>query len=156
MLSLNLSKTNYIIFHSSANSIPFNTVIRSGKRHIAKVKYVRFLGVLLDEHLTWRYHISELSKKLARTCGILFKVRCLLLKSILIMLYNALFLSIVQYGTIVWCQTFASNLAPMFKLQKRAVLAVSHQTFQAHSLPVCKESSYWRFDVLMMFLILSY
>ena len=86
MLSLNISKTNYIIFHSSANSISFNTVIRNGKRHIAKVKYVRFLGVLLDEHLTWRYHISELSTILARTCGILFKVRCLLPSSILIML----------------------------------------------------------------------
>ena len=50
-------------------------------------------SVLLDEHLTWRYHITELSKKLATTCGILFKDRCLLPRSILIMLYNALFLS---------------------------------------------------------------
>ena len=73
-LSLNISKTNYIIFHSYADSIPLNTVIKIGKKHIAKVKYIKFLGVLLDEHLTWRYYISELSKKLARTCGILFKV----------------------------------------------------------------------------------
>ena len=69
-LSLNISKTNYIIFHSSADSIPINNAVKIGKKHIAKVKYIKFLGVLLDEHLTWRYHISELSKKLARTCGI--------------------------------------------------------------------------------------
>ena len=40
-LSLNISKTNYIIFHSYADSIPLNTVIKIGKKHIAKVKYVR-------------------------------------------------------------------------------------------------------------------
>ena len=145
-LSLNISKTNYIIFHSYADSIPLNTVIKIGKKHIAKVKYIKFLGVLLDEHLTWRYHISELSKKLARTCGILFKVKCLLPRSILIMLYNALFLSFVQYGIIVWGQTFASYLEPIFKLQKRAVRAISHQTFLAHSYPIFKELKLLRID----------
>ena len=105
-LSLNISKTHYIIFHSSVDSIPLSTAIKIGSKHIAKVKYIKFLGVLLDEHLTWRYHITELSKKLARTCGILFKVKCLLPRSILIMLYNAF----VQYGIVVWGQTFASCL----------------------------------------------
>jgi len=145
-LSLNISKTNYIIFHSYADSIPLNTVIKIGKKHIAKVKYIKFLGVLLDEHLTWRYHISELSKKLARTCGILFKVKCLLPRSILIMLYNALFLSFLQYGIIVWGQTFASYLEPIVKLQKRAVRAISHQTFLAHSYPIFKEFKLLRID----------
>ena len=145
-LSLNISKTNYIIFHSYADSIPLNTVIKIGKKHIAKVKYIKFLEVLLDEHLTWRYHISELSKKLVRTCGILFKVRCLLPRSILIMLYNALFLSFVQYGIIVWGQKFASYLEPIFKLQKRAVRAISHQTFLAHSYPIFKELKLLRID----------
>ena len=78
--------------------MPLNIAIKIGKKHIAKVKYIKFLGVLSDEKLTWKYHITELSKKLARTCGILFKVRCLLPRSILIMLHNALFLSFVQYG----------------------------------------------------------
>ena len=84
-LSWNISKTNCIIFHSSADSIP-NIVIKIGKKHFAKVKYIKFLGVLLDQHLTWRYHITEISKKLARTCGIWFKVKFLLPRSILIML----------------------------------------------------------------------
>ena len=72
-LSLKISKTNFMIFYSSADSIPLNVAIKIGRKHIAKVKYIKFLGVLLDEHLTWRHHITELSKKLARTCDILFK-----------------------------------------------------------------------------------
>ena len=90
-LSLNIRQTNFTIFHSSADTIPLNIAINIGKKHITKVKNIKSLGVLLDEHFTWRYHISKLSKKLARTCGLLFKVRYLLPRSILIMLYNALF-----------------------------------------------------------------
>ena len=55
---------------------------------ISKVKYIKVLEVLLDEHLNGKYHIAELSnqepstknltKKLARTCVILLRVRDLL------------------------------------------------------------------------------
>ena len=138
-LSLSTSKSNCIIFHSSADSIPPNIAIKIGNKHIAKVKYVKFLGVFQDEYLTWKYHITELSKKLTRTCGVLLNVRCLLPRSMLIMLYNALFLSFVQYSSIVWGQTFASYLKLLSKLQKRAVRAVSHQIFLAHSLTTLKD-----------------
>ena len=150
-LSLNIDKTNFVIFHSSRNPIPLNIAIKIGKKHIAKVKYIKFLGVLLDEHLTWRYHITELSKKLARTCGILFKVRHLLPRSALTILYNSLFLSFLQYGIIVWGQTCASYLEPLFKLQKRAVRAISHQAFLAHSLPIFKDLKLLSFDDIFKF-----
>ena len=67
-LSLNISKTTYIIFHSSASSVPTDISIKIGKKQISRVKYIKFLGVLLDKHLDGRYHIAELSKKLAKTC----------------------------------------------------------------------------------------
>ena len=73
----------------------------------------------LDEHLSWKYHLSELSKKLARTCGMFFKIRNLLPFDVLLCLYNALFLSFLQYGLIVWGQTHASYTEPIFRLQKK-------------------------------------
>ena len=72
-LSLNIDKTSYIIFHSSSATVPSDAVVKIGKKHIKRVKFVKFLGLLLDEHLSWKYHLSELSKKLARTCGIFFQ-----------------------------------------------------------------------------------
>ena len=74
-LSLNISKTNYIIFHSSNKTIPSDILIKIGEQHITRVNHVRFLGLLLDEHLSWEVHLNELSKKLARTCGVFFKIR---------------------------------------------------------------------------------
>ena len=114
-LSLNIDKTNYIIFHSSSVKVPSDSDIKIGKKHIKRVKFVKFLGLLLDEHLSWRYHLSELSKKLSRTCGMFFKIRNLLPLDVLVCLYNALFLSFLQYGLIVWGQTYASYTDPVFK-----------------------------------------
>ena len=88
------------------------------------------VGLLLDEHLSKRYHLSELSKKLARTCGMFFKIRNLLPLDVLICLYNALFLSFLQYGLVVWGQTYASYTDPIFNLQKK-------QSEQSHFCLAC-------------------
>ena len=61
--SLIVDKTNYIIFHSSGNKLPPNNAITIGNKHISKAKYIRFLGLLLDEHLTWSYHLLLTFKK---------------------------------------------------------------------------------------------
>ena len=60
-LSLNISKTNYIIFHSPFMSIPSEIVVKIGRDHINRSNNVKFLGLLLDEHLSWKFHLSELS-----------------------------------------------------------------------------------------------
>ena len=135
-LSLNIDKTNYIIFHSSSVNVPSDSNIKIGKKYIKRVKFVKFLGLLLDEHLHWKYHLNELSKKLARNCGMFFKIRNLLPLDVLICLYNALFLSFLQYGLIVWGQTYASYIDPIFKLQKKAVRAISFQPRMSPSLPI--------------------
>ena len=138
-LSLNIDKTTYIIFHPSSRNVPSDCTMKIGKKLIKRVKFVKFLGLLLDEHLSWKYHLSELSKKLARTCGIFFKIRNLLPLDVLLCLYNALFLSFLQYSLIVWGQTFASYIDPIFKLQKKVVRAISFQPRLSPSLPIFKD-----------------
>ena len=74
-LSLNIDKTNYIIFKSPQHSSSKIVSIKIGNLPVKRTSYVKFLGILLDETLSWKYHLTELSKKLARTCGMFFKVR---------------------------------------------------------------------------------
>ena len=97
-----------------------NVDIRFGKQHVKKAKYVKFLGLLLDENLSWKYHLNELSKKLARTRGLFFKVKHLLPKNVLVSLYNSPFASFLQYGSVVWGLTCDSYIKPIFILQKKA------------------------------------
>ena len=62
-----VDKTNFVIFHSPQKPLCENIIIKFGKQHVDKVKHVKFLGLLLDENLSWKHNLSELSKKLART-----------------------------------------------------------------------------------------
>ena len=101
-LSLNIDKTNFIIFKSPQHFSSDIIKIKIGNLPVKKTGYVKFLGVLLDENLSWKYHLIELSKKLARFCCMFFKVRHFLPIDVLICLYNSLFSPCLQYGILVW------------------------------------------------------
>ena len=61
-LSLNITKTNFVIFHSINK--PKNPItILINKDAIDEVKHVKYLDVLIDSQLTFKYNIDELSKK---------------------------------------------------------------------------------------------
>ena len=74
-LSLNIDKTNYIIFLSSSVNTISTFDAKIGKKHTKRVMSVKFLGLHLDEHPSWKCCRNELSKKLVRTCGMFFKTR---------------------------------------------------------------------------------
>ena len=69
-LSLNINKTNFVVFHSPQIKLVGPVVIRFGKKKIKRESCVKVLGIMLDANLSWKYHIAELSKKLSKTIGI--------------------------------------------------------------------------------------
>ena len=82
--------------------------------------------------------------------------RYLLPTSTLITLYNALFMPFLQYGIVARGQTFDLYIEPLFKLQKRAVRAISHQPFLAHSLPIFKNLKLLRIVDIFKLKLLSF
>ena len=135
-LALNVDKTNFIIFHSRQHSLSKSVNIKIGKEHVKQAKYVKFLGLLLDENLSWRYHLSELRKKLARTSGIFLKIRHLLPTSVLVSLYYSLFASFLQYGIIVWGLTHDTFIKPIYILQKKVLKAITFKNSSSPSTPI--------------------
>ena len=71
-LSLCISKSNYSISHSSASSVLTEVSFNIGKKQSSRVKNIKVLGVLLNEHLDGGYHIVELSKSLQKLMEFLF------------------------------------------------------------------------------------
>ena len=72
-LSLNYSKSSYMIIGNrlgARNS--FNLLINSNI--ILWSNTVKYLGVVLDNKLTWQPHIDNISKKLSKCCGMVFKL----------------------------------------------------------------------------------
>ena len=62
-LSLNIEKTNFIIFRSHQRPLTDNINMKIGTQIIKQSQYVKFLCILLDENLSWKYNLSELAKK---------------------------------------------------------------------------------------------
>ena len=131
-LALNADKTNFVIFHSPQNSLNDTVIIKFGNQYVKQAKNVKFLGLLLDENLSWKYHLSKLNKKLSRTCGVFFKVRHLLPTTVLISLYNSLFSSFLQYGVVLGLP-YENHIKHINLLQKKVVQAIAFKSFKCSS-----------------------
>ena len=119
-LSLNISKTNYILF-GRRRCIADNVSITMGKSPISRVKVNKFLGVNIDENLTWKDHISVVKSKLSKTIGIMYRASTFLNQSSLFTLYCSLFLPYMTYCLEIWGNTYKSNTLCIFILQKKVL-----------------------------------
>jgi len=73
-LSLNVSKTNFIIFKKNiASSNP--AVIIMNTNIIKQVTSTKFLGVLINSEIGWKEHISAITMKISRALGVISRIR---------------------------------------------------------------------------------
>ena len=136
-LSLNVEKTKYMIFRYSQSrirNIPKLYLHINGKA-IEQVQYFDFLGLVINENLTWKHHIDKLSIKIAKVIGIMSKTKYLLNSSILLKIYNSLILSSLHYGILCW----GHDCHKLVKLQKKAVRIISKAKYNAHTDPIFKK-----------------
>ena len=89
-LSLNVSKTNYIVFNNKKGNCNINFDIKMDGKSLKRVDYTTFLGVIIDSGLTWNNHVKFIATKIARGVGILSKLKHLLPKQVLRSLYFTL------------------------------------------------------------------
>ena len=135
-LALNIEKTNFVIFRSQQRIITDRIILKIGKRKIKQESCVRFLGVLLDSTLSWKNHLTELSKKLARSAGIFYKIRHYAPRDTLTILYHAVFAPFLSYGVSVWGLTHPSFLDPVSILQKTVLRIIVFSEKTASSAPI--------------------
>ena len=75
-LSLNVGKTKYCFFHKPSNkdNIPLQLPNLTTNNHkIKREESVKFLGVLLDENVSWKKHFKYIENKCAKNYGLLYK-----------------------------------------------------------------------------------
>ena len=90
--SVNLEKTKFLIFASkkklkTLQNIP-NTIRFSQGNLLKRATCTKFLGVKIDQHLNWDLHIEELSRKITKSIGIIFKSRYFLPTNVMTSLYS--------------------------------------------------------------------
>ena len=97
-LSINVTKTEFIIFRPPRKPFNQRIVLKLNGIKIFESPKIKYLGVSLDPFLRWNHHINELSKKLNRAIGMLYKIRYNCTKTVLRSLYFSLFHSHLSYG----------------------------------------------------------
>jgi hypothetical protein len=137
-LSLNVLKTKFMIFHWQQNhkAAGITLPLSINSKLIEQVPYFKFLGVTIDSQLNWNQHVREIGNKLSRTTGVLSKLKNYVPTSILLTIYNSLFLSHVNYAITAW--GFNSCSRPKI-LQKRAIRAITKSKYNAHCDPLFKQ-----------------
>ena len=131
-LALNVGKTNFVIFRANRR-IYHNVTLILNRKAIEQKDHVKYLGVLMDEHLNWKNQIANVTKKISRGVGILAKLRSYLDPKLLINIYYCIVFSHLSYGVEAWGSACATDLEQILILQKKAVrILTGNRYFQIH------------------------
>ena len=128
-LSLNITKTHYIIFCNRGkiiNDLP----IKLKNEYIERVYFTKNLGVLIDASLSWKYHIDYTTKKIAKCIGILCKARKVLNVSTLVSLYYSFVYPYYIYCSHIWGNTYTTNLNKLVLQQKKVIRIITCSKFR--------------------------
>ena len=80
-LSLNTGKSNFVIFQPYQQQAYYDVNLKMYDNSLQKSiplegkNYVKYLGVLIDSNLSWRYHIDHISSKISKGVGIIARLR---------------------------------------------------------------------------------
>jgi len=140
-LSLNTNKTNYMVFSPSKtpnhthNIIIDNQVIEQIGNN-KNIDTVKFLGIHLDENLTWKKHISAIATKISRSLYAINRAKKFLPFTALKLLYLALIQSNIQYGIMAWGNSLHTKQLQL--MQKKAIRIICNKPYKAHTDPLFK------------------
>ena len=95
-LSLNIKKTHYMCFSAKKNKVKPDISLKIDGEIIAEVASSKFLGVIIDDQLNWKDHVSFVCRKVARGLSVIIKARKVLRNESLKSLYYSFFLSLLD------------------------------------------------------------
>ena len=124
-LALNISKTNFVIFRTYNKPIKHNMTLKINKKAISQKEHIKYLGITIDSHLNWKNHIFNVSKKISRSIGIMYKLREFMNIKMLINIYYSLIYSHLVYAIHVWGSACDTELNKILILQKKAVRMIT-------------------------------
>ena len=155
-LSLNTDKTNYIVFsRSRTRTTPVKISIMGSE--ITKVTHFKFLGVIVDENLTWQQHINYIRSKIAKSLGIIRCAKRNLNFSTLKTLYLSFIHPLLTYCLDVWGGCGETLFQSIFRSQKKAIRLIcsarrnahTHDLFQSLNILTLKNLYFYSIAVLM-------
>ena len=123
LLTLNYNKTHYVEYRTK-NYYQIQTKVQYEDNIIPNYTATKFLGLIMDETLTWNQHIDFSATKLCSVYYTLIYLKNIVPKTTLRTLYYAYILRIINYGIIFWGRS--SKVTKLFILQKQIVQVLTN------------------------------
>ena len=131
-LILNLEKTKIMLVGTHQRTAKADElVIEISNTRLERVNKFKYLGVLLDNILSWKDHVEYIGNKISSGLGILRRARKVLPKPTLQMLYNTLVLPLFDYCSPIWDSCGIGSKAYIDKLNRRAACIIEGRSIGA-------------------------
>ena len=114
-LSLNVKKTQFMIFFSSRKYVPVVSNLVINNSPITRIYTAKCLGVFIDDSLTWKNHIQHIRLKISRGLGVLCKARKVLNSATLLTLYYTFIYPYISYCIEIWGSAAIIHIASVEK-----------------------------------------
>ena len=151
-LTLNISKSSFAIYHRKGRRMHGdNFALEINNVNLERVKSVKFLGVILDDHLSWEHHVNVVTSRISKLIPLIHKIRDNLSSSSLRQIYFALIYPSLTYCIAVWGSCNSTVFQGVMLVMKRVVRIMSFSNRFEHSGPL-----FLRFNLLDYFNIKKY
>ena len=153
-LSLHPDKTVFMLFSLNKNiSIPNLYVENISLKLQSKTK---FLGVILDDKLKFSEYLQYIALKISKSVGIIYRVKHLVPRKILVNLYYSLVFPYLTYCCTIWGSTYSVHLKPLEILQKKIIRLITNSGFTAHTTPLFYELGILKLEDIRRFNVAIY
>ncbi len=101
--------------------------------------WARLLGILVDDKLSYRYHLATVQSKINKVIFSLKQMRHILDQRHLKILYSAYIRSVIEYGSILFTRCPAYLIKPIKTLQKKVIRIICNSGYRDHTTPLFKQ-----------------
>ena len=154
LLSLNVSKTKYMLFKNQREKIDHgkvfmnnNEVLRIGKG--LNQETYKYLGVLIGEDLTFSEHINRIKGKLVSASFMLNQSKSFLPFKARLQVYRSLFESHLNYASIIWSVNH-NAVAKLGAVQQKALRYIFLKPRRSHVTPLLSAHNILKVDQLVV------
>ena len=155
-LSLNVTKSVYMVFSTSKKNIPNNLNIKINGRILNSVNEYKYLGIIFESNMKWEKHLKNTTNRLRYTLFVINKLKYHLLPTTLISIYYALFHSVANYGIVAWGGTYKKYLSCINNLQIRLCKVINkysdRRIINIHESYVVNTVTYYHKNLKSMYL----